>query len=126
MTRMMARIGRNGLLIASLAGSGLSMLGIAATSSLWLLFLLGVVVGFGLGIGAPLTMTLVASKAPRGTRAAAMAVRVTGDRIGLIVLAVILGALASALGAGTVFVAVGGSLLGSAGWVRSDPAAFEI
>lgn len=126
MTRMMAAMGRNGLLIASLIGAGLAMLGIATASSVWLLFVLGIVVGFGLGVGAPLTMTIVASKAPKGTRAAAMAFRVTGDRIGLIVLAVILGALASALGAGTVFVAVGGSLLGSAGWVRGSPSAFEI
>jgi MFS family permease len=125
MTRMMARMGRIGLLIASLIVSGISMLGIATTSSVWLLFVLGIAVGFGLGVGAPLTMTLVASKAPRGTRAAAMAFRVTGDRVGLLILAVILGGLAAALGAGTVFVVVGGSLLGSAGWVRGAPEAFE-
>jgi MFS family permease len=126
MTRMLARLGRRGLLIASLVAAGAAMLGIAFSHSIWLLVVLSVVVGFGLAVGAPLTMTLVAARVPRGTRAAAMAVRITGDRVGLLTLAVLLGGLASVFGAGTVFVAVSATLLGSAGWVRSTGTGFEV
>jgi MFS family permease len=126
LARIVGRIGRNGVLLVSLTGSGLAMLAIATSPWVWLIYLSGVLVGFGLGVGAPLTMAMVAATAPPGTRAAAMALRATGDRIGLIALAVTLGALASVLGAGVVFLAVGGSLLGSTWWVRRSHLGDEV
>jgi MFS family permease len=121
MTRMLIRFGRSGLLAGALVLAGLAMLGIALSTNIWLLYLLAIIVGFGLGIGAPMTMAIVARKAPEGSRAAAMGVRITGDRTGLLVLALILGGLASVLGAGTVFVAVSSTLLASAEWLRRSP-----
>jgi MFS family permease len=126
LARIVGRIGRNGVLLVSLTGSGLAMLAIATSPWVWLIYLSGVLVGFGLGVGAPLTMAMVAATSPPGTRAAAMALRATGDRIGLIALAVTLGALASVLGAGVVFLAVGGSLLGSTWWVRRSHLGDEV
>jgi MFS family permease len=120
-TRMLARFGRLLLVVGSLFASGTALLGIALTARIALMFALALVVGFGLGVGAPLTMAIVARKAPEGARTAAMAVRLTCDRTGLLVFALLLGGLATVVGAGTVFVAVATTLLGSAEWVRRSP-----
>lgn len=118
LVRIMRWLGRIRLLTAALVMAGLAMAGLAASSQVVVWYLLAVVIGFGLGLGAPMTMAIVALSARAGTRASAMAVRITGDRTGTAVLAIALGGLSTALGAGIVFVFTAAALLGGAAWMR--------
>ncbi len=121
LTAMLLRLGRRRLLLGAMMTSGLAMLGIGLVSPAWLIGALIIVVGFGLGMGAPMTLAWVALVAPQGGRSTALAVRVTGNRIGQVVLPIAAGGLASVLGPGAVFIFAAGTLLGGAAWVRGSP-----
>jgi MFS family permease len=118
MAAMLRLLHRQQLLLWAMAISGLGMLGIALASTALIMFPLITAVGFGLGLGPPMTMTWVALAAPEDGRGTAMAVRVTGNRIGQVILPLVVGGLASVLGPGTVFVFAGGMLLGGTALVR--------
>lgn len=81
----------------------------------WLLFVVMAVLGLGLGIGQPLTMSWLSAQAPAGQRGRALALRLAGNRVGQVVLPSAIGVVAAGLGAGGVFLAsavvVGGTLL---------------
>jgi MFS family permease len=121
MTTMLRRLGRQRLLLGAMLTSGIAMLGIALIDLVWLLGGLMVVVGFSLGLGAPITMAWVALLTPESERGTAMAVRLTGNRIGEVILPVLAGSLASTLSPSAVFVFVTGTLLGGAAWARGTP-----
>lgn len=74
-----------------------------------------VAAGLGLGLGQPLTLTWVASAAPRHFRGAALGVRVAGNRLAQLAVPGAAGALAGGLGIGAAFVAVAGLLSVCAG-----------
>lgn len=68
---------------------------------------LGVVVfiaGFSLGIGQPLTMSLVSQKTQSSERALAVSARLMGNRLGQFLTPAIAGAVAAASGVGAVFI----------------------
>jgi MFS family permease len=71
---------------------------------LWLLAVVVVLVGIGLGAGQPLTMSWVAEATPPGLRGRAMSVRLTGNRVGQVVVPSLAGLLAAGAGAGGVLV----------------------
>lgn len=86
-----ARYSRNGLLLVSLlvsAGAiaivpavlGLGAVGVGAA------FVFMAVGGFTLGVGQPMTMTLISQGVPRSWRGPALALRLVGNRIGQVVL----------------------------------------
>ncbi|WP_070019332.1 MFS transporter, partial [Streptomyces nanshensis] len=79
---MTARLGRQRLLVVScLAAGGLSAL-LAVPVPVWALGAALVVLGFFLGVGQPLTMTTVVRAAPERARSTALALRLTGNRLG--------------------------------------------
>jgi MFS family permease len=68
---------------------------------------LGVVVfvaGFSLGVGQPLTMSLVSQKTESSERALAVSARLMGNRFGQFLVPAVAGSLAAASGAGAVFI----------------------
>lgn len=62
------------------------------------------VAGFSLGVGQPLTMSLVSQKTAANERALAVSARLMGNRFGQFMVPVVAGALAASAGAGGVFI----------------------
>ena len=72
-------------------------------------YLLGVVVliaGFSLGVGQPLTMSLVSLATAPGERALAVSARLTGNRFGQFLIPAGAGVIATNGGTGSVFIAL--------------------
>ena len=76
------------------------------------------IVGFLLGIGQPLTMSIVSKKTPAQERAMAISIRLFGNRIGQFLVPLAAGALAAPFGASSVFIGLG-VLVASAGVVSA-------
>jgi MFS family permease len=70
------------------------------------------IAGFSLGIGQPLTMSLVAQKTQPEERALAVSARLMGNRLGQFLVPAAAGIVAAASGAGAVFIGLS-ILLGS-------------
>jgi MFS family permease len=113
--RVSRRIGRMRLLVTSLALSTAALAAAAIPMPAWLLFGVMSVLGLGLGIGQPLTMSWLSAQAPAGQRGRALALRLAGNRVGQVVLPSAIGVVAAGLGAAGVFLAsavvVGGTMV---------------
>lgn len=89
---------RESILLTSLYTAGISIaLAPIFIDVLWLAALALLIGGFFLGMGQPVTMTLVSTAVPTQDRGAALAVRLMGNRLGQVVLPVV----ASTVAAGT-------------------------
>lgn len=106
--RLSARMGRRRLMLVSIAASALGMAVVPIAMPLWLLVLVVTVLGLGLGVGQPLTMSWLAEAAPPGTRGRAMSLRLTGNRLGQVVIPSAVGLVATGAGpAGVLWVTAG-------------------
>jgi MFS family permease len=86
-------------------GSGVTVIAailIAVSTDFWVLALLIFITGFSTGIGQPVTMAWVTRITPQPVRGLAIAIRLTSNRLGQVVVPSIAGVLA-ATGAGTIF-----------------------
>ena len=98
---MLFRWSRTGLITASLAGAGTTL-----ASLPWLFgnpLLAGIllaITGFFLGLGQPITMTLITQAVPPDARGAALALRLLGNRLGQVALPIGAGLLAAPAGPG--------------------------
>ena len=98
--------------------------GRACCAAVWLLPVPGVgagaraarALGFCLGVGQPLSMTTVVQAAPDRARSTALALRLTGNRLGQVAAPAGAGLLAGVAGTAAPFVMLGVLLLASAGW----------
>ncbi|WP_113702296.1 MFS transporter [Nonomuraea lactucae] len=105
--------GRRRLLIVSTVAAALALALVPLPWPLWLLAALLFVVGFGLGVGQPLTMSWLAEAAPPGLRGRAMSLRLVGNRTGQVLIPGAAGLVAAGLGvAGVLWVTALGL-----GWV---------
>jgi MFS family permease len=99
---MSSRWSRHGLVLVSLLASavalGLVPPALQLWTALWLAVALMAVGGFALGIGQPLTMTLVSQAVPASWRGPALAFRLVGNRVGQVVMPVVAGLAAAPLG----------------------------
>jgi MFS family permease len=112
---MSARLGRQTLLVLScLTAGGLCVL-LAVPVPVWALASALVLLGFCLGVGQPLTMSTVVQAAPGSARSTALALRLTGNRLGQVAAPASAGLLAGAAGAAAPFVLLGVLLLGASG-----------
>jgi MFS family permease len=111
MGRLTARFTRHALLAASMALPALGFVAMPFTSRVDLLVAIMVVLGFWLGIGQPLTMAWVADRAPATARGTAMAVRLSGNRLGQVMLPLAAGAAAGVGGVAGVFWGIAALLL---------------
>jgi MFS family permease len=116
-----ARWSRNTLVLAALLVSALTIglvpVALEPFEALWLAAVLMAVGGAFLGLGQPLTMTLIAQAVPVDWRGAALGLRLVGNRLGQVVLPVVAGVVAAPLGpAGGVWFAC--AVLGLSGVER--------
>lgn len=116
-----ARWSRNTLVLAALLVSALTIglvpLSLEPIDALGLAAALMAVGGAFLGLGQPLTMTLIAQAVPADWRGAALGLRLVGNRLGQVVLPVVAGVVAAPLGpAGGVWFAC--AVLGLSGLER--------
>jgi MFS family permease len=102
--RLARRLGRRRLLLGSVALSAASMAALMVPMPVWALAVVVVAVGLGLGAGQPLTMSWLAESTPPGLRGRAMSLRLTGNRVGQVLVPSAAGLLAAGAGAGGVLV----------------------
>lgn len=107
---LVARIGRSELIAASTALSALALGALAVPMPVWALGAVLVVAGFALGIGQPLTMTVISLAAPPGTRGTWLSLRLSANRFGQSGIPAAVGFVAAAAGVGGVFGATAGML----------------
>ncbi len=112
MTRWM---GRQMLLMVSCVVSGALCVLLAVPVPVWALAGALLLLGFSLGVGQPLTMTTVVQAAPDSARSTALALRLTGNRLGQVAAPAGAGLLAGAAGAAAPFVMIGALLVAASG-----------
>ncbi|MEU8826360.1 MFS transporter [Streptomyces sp. NPDC048636] len=113
-TPMIRLLGRTALMAASCLGAALLCAGIALPLPAWALGVLLAGLGFCLGVGQPLSMTTVVQAAPDGAGSTALALRLTGNRLGQVAAPASAGLLAGLAGTAAPFVMLGALLLASA------------
>ena len=77
------------------------------------LYLAVTVIGFSIGIAATLSISNVVDIAPTNARGVAISLRITGNRVGQLVIPTVAGIIAAATGAGGIFACVCLSLIAS-------------
>ncbi|MFF8846176.1 MFS transporter [Streptomyces sp. NPDC015127] len=119
MSPMIRLMGRTALLTTTCLLGGLLCGAIALPVPLWALASMLVLLGFCLGVGQPLSMTTVVQAAPAEARSTALALRLTGNRLGQVAAPAGAGLVAGLAGAATPFVLTGALLvLSSAAAIR--------
>lgn len=114
------RWSRTVLVAASTIGGALTMVAVALTDNLVVLMLVMVGGGFLIGLGQPLTMSLVALAVPREMRSEALAVRLVGNRIAQTGVPLLAGLLAVGAGSSAVFWMQGVFLASSTAWFLAE------
>lgn len=93
------RFSRRSLLLTCLFGAGTTlMIPPLFIQHFWIAAALLACGGFLLGLGQPLTMTMIATSVPSNWRGSALAVRLMGNRLGQVVLPLLAGVVAAPLG----------------------------
>ncbi|MFE0105036.1 MFS transporter [Streptomyces sp. NPDC059009] len=115
MTPLINLLGRGALIVVTCALAALLCAGIALPVPVWALGLMLVLLGFCLGVGQPLSMTTVVQAAPPEARSTALALRLTGNRLGQVAAPASAGLIAGVAGVAAPFVMLGGLLLVAAG-----------
>jgi MFS family permease len=102
-----ARINRRTLLGACLVVPALALFVVSFRSEVAIVFAAMFVVGFGLGLGQPLTLTWIAGRSPAELRGTAVALRLAGNRVGQFTVPATLGVVGGIAGVGAVFWSLG-------------------
>jgi MFS family permease len=108
--RLAKRLGRGRLLTGSIAVSAIGIALIPVPMPIGLLLLVVAATGLGLGAGQPLTMSWLAEATPAGLRGRAMSLRLTGNRLGQVIVPSLAGLMAVGAGAGGVLWVTAGAL----------------
>ena len=108
--RLVRLTGRRRLMIGSVTLSAIAMAAVPTPLPLPWTAGLVLLLGLGLGVGQPLTMSWLAEVAPPGSRGRAMSLRLTGNRLGQVLLPSAVGLLAAGFGAAGVLWATAGAL----------------
>ncbi|MFF3289956.1 MFS transporter [Streptomyces sp. NPDC003023] len=111
MTPMIRVLGRTALLTTTCLLAGALCAAVALPVPLWALAAMLAALGFCLGVGQPLSMTTVVQAAPAGARSTALALRLTGNRLGQVAAPAAAGLIAGVAGTAAPFVMLGGLLL---------------
>ncbi|MCK8681424.1 MFS transporter [Streptomyces lichenis] len=120
MTPMIRLVGRTALLAATCALGGLLCAGLALPVPVWALAVMLAALGFCLGVGQPLSMTTVVRAAPEEARSTALALRLTGNRLGQVAAPASAGLVAGLAGVAAPFAMLGALLLAAAGTAVRD------
>jgi MFS family permease len=103
MVPMRRLLGRRNLLVACMLLPAVGLVVMVVIGTVAALFACMVLIGFGLGLGQPLTLSWVAGRAPVDLRGTAVAARLGGNRIGQFLLPAGVGVVAGFVGLGAVF-----------------------
>jgi MFS family permease len=127
-SQLVRRIGRLRLMAAAAGSAAAAFTALTLTSDVAVLALLAIVVGIGLGFAQPLSMTIVVQLVPDHARASALAVRLTGNRLGQVAAPAAAGLVAGRAGASSVFWMTSALLVASGLAVakRPQPVADEV
>ncbi|WP_449350073.1 MFS transporter [Streptomyces shaanxiensis] len=115
LTPLLRLLGRALLLTVTCLLAALLCAGVALPVPVWALAVMLALLGFCLGVGQPLSMTTVVQAAPDGARSTALALRLTGNRLGQVAAPATAGLVAGVAGVAAPFVMLGGLLLVSSG-----------
>ncbi|MEV1022654.1 MFS transporter [Streptomyces sp. NPDC050264] len=115
MTPLIDWLGRAVLISATCLLAAVLCAGIALPVPVRALGVMLVLLGFCLGVGQPLSMTTVVQAAPADARSTALALRLTGNRLGQVAAPASAGLVAGVVGTAAPFVMLGGLLLVAAG-----------
>jgi MFS family permease len=115
MTPMLRLLGRAALLTTTCLLAALLCAGIALPVPVWALAVILALLGFCLGVGQPLSMTTVVQAAPDDARSTALALRLTGNRLGQVAAPAAAGLVAGVAGVAAPFVMLGALLLIASG-----------
>lgn len=113
MPPMIRLLGRTALMAVTCLLAGLLCAGIALPVPVWALALILAALGFCLGVGQPLSMTTVVQAAPPEARSTALALRLTGNRLGQVAAPASAGLLAGVAGTAAPFLMLGVLLAGA-------------
>lgn len=119
-SRVVARIGRTRFMVVSVLLSGITLIATAIPMPVVALSFVMVLMGLGLGVGQPLTLAWLSSVAPVRERGLALALRLTGNRIGQLVVPASVGLVTPLWGAGAVFALTGVAVTSLALLFRGD------
>ncbi|MET9224438.1 MFS transporter [Lentzea sp. NPDC003310] len=108
--RLVAWLGRHRLMLGTTLLSAVSMAALALPLPPAAMICLVLALGLGLGVGQPITMAWLAHSTPPGLRGRAMSLRLTGNRLGQVVLPSAVGAIAVSTGAAGVLCATAAAL----------------
>ncbi|MCX5364820.1 MFS transporter [Streptomyces sp. NBC_00124] len=122
LTPLLRLLGRSLLLTVTCLLAAVLCAGIALPVPVWALALMLAALGFCLGVGQPLSMTTVVQAAPDGARSTALALRLTGNRLGQVAAPATAGLVAGVAGVAAPFVMLGVLLLLSSGVALRSPA----
>ncbi|MGH3812396.1 MAG: MFS transporter [Pseudonocardiaceae bacterium] len=110
---LVRRVGRGRLLTLSTTLPALVLAPLPLVDAPALLFSSMVVAGLGLGLGQPLSLVWIAQAAPENMRGTAVAVRLSGNRLGQVAIPAVVGGIVGSAGLGAVFVLLAMMLAGS-------------
>ena len=111
--RLLMLVGRMRLMLNCMLLGAIAFALIGLPVNLPLMYVAIVLMGFGLGLATTLTFSEVVALAPDRGRAVALSLRVTGNRIGQMVVPVLAGVIAEATGIGGVLIIIAGFLAAS-------------
>lgn len=100
---LVAKFGRNELIIGSVALAGMFTASLVIAMPIWLTGIALLFLGFTLGIGQPLTMTIITLGVPSNTRGTWLAMRLSANRVGQSVLPASIGLCTAIAGVSGVF-----------------------
>ncbi|WP_104200434.1 MFS transporter [Cryobacterium sp. Y29] len=105
LSALVTRFGRDRLVFGSTAVSAIAVAMLVLPLDVWLLGAALMLAGLGLGIGQPLTMSVIALTAPAGTRGTWLALRLSANRFGQSAVPAAVGLVAASWGVPGVFAA---------------------
>ncbi|WP_328772715.1 MFS transporter [Streptomyces sp. NBC_00286] len=112
---MLRLLGRAALLSSTCLLAAALCAGIAVPVPVWALAVILAALGFCLGVGQPLSMTTVVQAAPPDARSTALALRLTGNRLGQVAAPAAAGLVAGVAGVAAPFVMLGALLVIASG-----------
>ncbi|CCK31236.1 integral membrane transporter [Streptomyces davaonensis JCM 4913] len=115
LTPLLRLLSRTALLTVTCLLAAVLCAGVALPVPVWALAVMLAALGFCLGVGQPLSMTTVVQAAPDDARSTALALRLTGNRLGQVAAPATAGLVAGVAGVAAPFVMLGVLLLASAG-----------
>ncbi|GAA3123969.1 MFS transporter [Streptomyces echinatus] len=121
LTPLLRLLGRPALLAVTCLPAALLCAGVALPVPVWALGTMLTLLGFCLGVGQPLSMTTVVQAAPAEARSTALALRLTGNRLGQVAAPAAAGLVAGLAGVAAPFVMLGALLLVSSGVALRSP-----